>query len=64
MTRDEQLQQWRDNTIMTQATSDMGRRAVERGEELRAVRERAVDRDPCTYCGTRADYGCKHQVAG
>lgn len=21
-----------------------------------------VDRDPCRYCGTRGDIGCKHQV--
>ena len=22
-----------------------------------------VDRDPCRYCGTRGDIGCKHQIA-
>lgn len=22
-----------------------------------------VDRDPCTYCGVRADVGCRHQRA-
>lgn len=35
----------------------MGRRAAmaAQAETLR------VDRDPCTYCGVRADIGCKHQ---
>ena len=22
-----------------------------------------IQRDPCTWCGTRADFGCKHQPA-
>ncbi len=42
----------------------MARRAHERGAELERVRANVVDRDPCTFCGVRAEVGCKHnQVA-
>lgn len=27
------------------------------------IAQRRVDRDPCTYCGTRGDIGCKHRRA-
>lgn len=28
-----------------------------------AIAARRVDRDPCPYCGVRADIGCKHRGA-
>lgn len=38
----------------------MARRATERTAELARVRATVVDRDPCTFCGVRAEVGCKH----
>lgn len=39
----------------------MARRATERTAELARVRAGIIDRDPCTFCGVRAEVGCKHK---
>ncbi|AYJ87645.1 hypothetical protein D3Y57_19100 [Sphingomonas paeninsulae] len=36
------------------------RRPLEYAEPVRVDPSRIVDRDPCTYCGTRSDHGCIH----
>jgi hypothetical protein len=57
---------WRGHTSGSDASYQVYQRSealtraqlkIERAETLRTIR------DPCTYCGTRADYGCDHRGA-
>ena len=36
-------------------------RALARTQENEEILSRVVHRDPCSYCGVRADVGCRHQ---
>lgn len=58
---------WRStDTRTTWPTGSMSReryRAAMSLAEKEAAMGKAVNRDACTYCGTRADIGCQHQRA-
>lgn len=55
---------WRQNYSM----GHIGARYVEAEKHIARIREEQalidalrVERDPCTYCGVRADVGCRHR---
>ena len=55
---------WMTNTSSATWAEGAGHRECERATALAAEKEaafaRVVHRDPCGYCGVRADIGCRH----
>lgn len=60
LTHEEQRQLWREKTAHNRSASEVARRVREHVADKERALASATNRDPCTFCGTRADIGCKH----
>ena len=60
MSRAEHLQAWRKRPAEGRTPEAIAARVDRKAADKERALAGAVDRDPCTYCGIRADIGCKH----